>query len=50
MVNVLECKNSLSTSDENRSPFSVKDLLGGPYWEVRFCSFLMIEPADFEDV
>ena len=36
--------------DENGGPLSVKNLFGGLYWEMKFCSIPMMESADFEDV
>ena len=45
-----DAKNFLRASDENGGPLSVKNLFGGLYWEIRICSFHMMEFADFEDV
>ena len=37
-------------SEENGGQLSVNNLFGGPYWEIRFCSFGMMESTAFEDV
>ena len=28
----------------------LKNCFGGPYWEIKFCSFWMVESADLEGV
>ena len=37
-------------SDENRGPLSEKNLFRGPYCEIKFCNFLIIDSAVLEDV
>ena len=43
-------KNFHRVSEENGGQLSVKNLFRGPYWEMCFFSFQMMESADLEDV
>ena len=43
-----DARNLLRASNENGDPLSVKNLFGGPYWEIKFCSVQMMESADLE--
>ena len=43
-------RNFWRASEENRGPLSEKNLFGGPYWEIKFCNFLIMDSADLEDV
>ena len=47
----LQCKELLKMLlTKIGGPLSEKNLCGGPYWEIKFCSFWMMESADLEDV
>ena len=37
-------------SEENGGPLSEKNLFGGPYCKIKFCNFLIMDLAVFEDV
>ena len=43
-------RNFWRASDENGGPLSENSLFGGPHWEIKFCSFLIMESADLEEV
>ena len=43
-------RNFWRPSDKNGGPLSEKNLFGGPYWGIKFCSFLIMESVDLEKV
>ena len=45
-----DARNFWKASEENGGPLSEKNLLGGPYCEIKFCNFLIIDSAVLEDV
>ena len=45
-----DARNFWRAFDKNGSPLSEKSLFGGPYWEIKLCSFLMMDSADLEEV
>ena len=45
-----DAMNFRRASDENGGPLSEKDIFEGPYLEIKFFSFLMMESADMEEV
>ena len=44
-----DARNFGRVSDENGGQLSVKILLGRPYWEIKICSFQMMDSADLDD-
>ena len=45
-----DVRNFWKASEENGGPLSEKNLFGGPYCEIKFCNFLIIDSAVLEDV
>ena len=45
-----DVSNFARASEENGGPLYVNNLFGEPYWEIKFCSFHIMESADLEDV
>ena len=45
-----DARNFWKALEENGGPLSERNLLGGPYCEIKFCNFLMIDLAVLEDV
>ena len=45
-----DVRNFWKTSEENGGPLSEKNLSGGPYYEIKFCSFLIMDSAVLEDM
>ena len=45
-----DARNLWRASEENGGPLSEKNLFVGPYWEIKFCNFLIMDSAVLEDV
>ena len=44
-----DARNLWRFFDENGGPLSEKNLFGVPYWEIKFCNFLIMESADLQE-
>ena len=45
-----DARNVWKALEENGVPLSEKTFLGGPYCEIKFCNFFVIDSAVLEDV